>query len=785
MSSRITTILIYSIFLSIFSQAQSIGIGEWRDHLPYRATHSITAGDNKVYCASPYGLMYYDNADFTLKKLTRVNGLNDIGISRIGYNDPQNALLVAYNNTNIDLIKGNTIINMADIYNSTAITPEEKSINNLMYISNLAYLSCGFGIVVIDVAKEEVVDTWYIGPDGSHLKVFDLTYDDSWFYAATEEGIYYASQDSPNLAYFGSWSKDETLPDANGVYNHIAYNNGVLFANKFSDVWAQDTIFFKLNGQWQYDVEKFFTDDVHSLKTFDGQLYVVQSLNVRIYNPDLSLAKTIWSYFEASCQPRDIVVDNSGLWLADNGNGMILEESYNKFRFFYPNGPLSTDVFDMSLENENLWIVPGGRNLSWGNIWKRGSISSMRDEDWNTINKSTPGAETLDTLYDLLCVAVNPFNTNQVFAGSWSRGLIEFNSETMYKFYNPENSSLEYKQNEGAPVCKVGGLAFDASGNLWVANSGANSILSVRVNDGSELGTWASFYLGSFSSGKDIGQLIIDSYGQKWILWRDHSIIVFNDNNTPLNPNDDQVAKHLTGAQNNGNLPGTKIFSIAQDNDGEIWIGSDEGIGVIYSPENVFSGFNFDAQQILIPRNDGSGLADILLEFETITAIAVDGDNNKWLGTDKSGVFLVSPDGLEEIHHFTIENSPLLSNTITSIEINHKTGEVFFGTANGIISYKSTATQGGETNEDVYAYPNPVRPGYTGPIAIKGLVNNADFKITNVNGSLVYSGRAEGGQAIWDGNNFNGRHAQSGVYLVFVTDDLGKETLVTKILFMN
>ncbi|MEZ5083588.1 MAG: T9SS type A sorting domain-containing protein [Bacteroidales bacterium] len=355
----------------------------------------------------------------------------------------------------------------------------------------------------------------------------------------------------------------------------------------------------------------------------------------------------------------------------------------------------------------------------------------------------------------------------------------------MKTLYTPDNSSLEYDMVLGAPTVKIGGLIFDPQGNLWVTNSSANRILSVRVNDGTEFGEWESFYLGSKSSGKDIGELIVDEIGQNWILWRDHSIIVFNDNNTPLDPADDLPAKYLTGAQNNGNLPGSIIFSLASDLDGEIWIGTDEGIAVIYSPENVFTNSNYDAQRILIPRNDGSGLADILLEFETITAIAVDGKNNKWIGTDKSGVFQVSPDGTDELQHFTTENSPLLSNNITTIDINQKTGEVFFGTANGLISFKSTATEGGTTNSGVYAYPNPVRPGYSGPIAIKGLVNNADFKITNVSGSLVYSGRAEGGQAIWDGKNFSGSKAQSGVYLVFISNDDGKETMVTKILLIN
>ena len=230
-------------------------------------------------------------------------------------------------------------------------------------------------------------------------------------------------------------------------------------------------------------------------------------------------------------------------------------------------------------------------------------------------------------------------------------------------------------------------------------------------------------------------------------------------------------------------MPGSKILCFAQDLDGELWLGSNEGIGVIYSPENVFeSGANFDAQKILV---DVGGYTEYLLYTETVTAIAVYGANRKWIGTERSGVYLFSPDGTEEIHHFTVENSPLYSNSIIDIEINGETGEVFFGTEAGIISYKSTATNPQPTNTDVVVYPNPVREGYSGTIAIKGLVKNADIKITDVSGTLIFATRAEGSQAVWNGRNFDGRKAQTGVYLVFSTDDTGSEKLVTKIMFIN
>ena len=279
---------------------------------------------------------------------------------------------------------------------------------------------------------------------------------------------------------------------------------------------------------------------------------------------------------------------------------------------------------------------------------------------------------------------------------------------------------------------------------------------------------------------------MIDNYGQKWIQMRysnlnPYSVLVFNDNGTPDNTGDDK-SKKLNSAVGNGNIPGNIVFAMATDKNGEVWVGTEKGVAVFYSPENIFSGQNFDAQRILVEQD---GYVQYLLENETVMSIAVDGANRKWIGTDRGGVFLFSEDGTKQIYHFTDENSPLLSNRVISIAINDITGEVYFATDNGVISFKSTATGGGDTFDNVYAYPNPVRAGYEGYIAIKGLVSNAQVKITDINGALIYTAKAEGGQAIWDGKNFNGSRARTGVYLVFAATADGSEKIVTKILIIN
>jgi hypothetical protein len=770
------------LLFSYSSFSQAIGIGEWRDHLPYNQTVSLTEGLDRIYTATPYSIFYFDQNDNSINRISRINGLSDIGISRIGFNKETQTLLIAYSNTNIDLVKNGTVINMSDILESNAITPEEKTIFNIHFIDELAYLSCGFGITVIDIQREEVSDTYYIGPDGSHLAVYDLEADENYFYAATASGIYTAEISNPNLAYFASWTKDQTLPFPDAAYNHITIHANKLFTNKYSTEWDRDTIVYHNGNEWIYDSDLFSNADIFGLKVFNDKLYIPQRYSVNIYDENLNKLEGIWTYSTASPGPRDLIVDNNTVWIADEYNGLVRQNGSYDYTFIHPNGPGVADVYALSAVGKEVWSVAGGKNAVWGSLFNWGSCSSFSSEDWTYYDKETQSA--FDTIRDMVSVAIDPTNTNRVYAGSWNRGLVEFVDGEVRTVYNKSNSSLDYNMIEGSPVIKVGGLEFDDQGNLWATNSGANNILSVKIPGGGPDGTWQSFYLGSAASGKDIGDVIIDNSGQKWIQTREsYTLFVFNDNGTLTNPSDDQTKK-LSNNVGNGNIPGTKIHSLANDLDGEVWIGTDEGIAVFYSPENVFTNFNYDAQRILIPRNDGTGLADILLEFETITAIAIDGANNKWIGTDRSGVYLLSPDGQEEIHHFTTSNSPLFSNNITSIAIDSD-GEVFIGTAKGLISYKGEATPGGTTNTDVYAYPNPVRPGYAGPIAIKGLLTNANVKITNINGALVYSGIAEGGQFVWNGKNFSGTRAQSGVYLVFISNDDGSETLVTKIMFIN
>ncbi|HTB30834.1 MAG TPA: two-component regulator propeller domain-containing protein, partial [Bacteroidia bacterium] len=284
------------------------------------------------------------------------------------------------------------------------------------------------------------------------------------------------------------------------------------------------------------------------------------------------------------------------------------------------------------------------------------------------------------------------------------------------------------------------------------------------------------------SPGYIVTKLLITRTGAKWMLFPGAGILAYQDNGTFVAPSATNTT-FITNVPNYGALPSLNIYCMTEDLNGAIWIGTDAQVVVFYSPDNIFNGpGGWDAQNVYVQQ---TGYTQYLMQNQYSTCIAVDGANRKWIGTLGGGVFLMSADGTQQILNFTSSNSPLLSNNILSLTIDQTNGEVFFGTDQGLISYRGSATEGNATFSNVYAYPDPVPHNYTGPIAIKNLVSNSDVKIASVNGEIVYHTVAQGGQAIWNGDNFNGVRVQTGVYLVFCTSPDGTQSLVTKLLLEN
>jgi sugar lactone lactonase YvrE len=322
----------------------------------------------------------------------------------------------------------------------------------------------------------------------------------------------------------------------------------------------------------------------------------------------------------------------------------------------------------------------------------------------------------------------------------------------------------------------VSGLAVDENDNVWMSNYGTSQPIKVRKADG----TWKSFTVPYSLTDNAVGQMVADNAHQIWVISpKGNGVLCFNNNNTIDDTNDDQW-KLLQMGIGNGNLPSNQVLCLAKDKNNFIWMGTDNGIAVVECTENLFNQ-NCDA---VLPITQTDAIAGYLFQGQTVQCIAVDGANRKWVGTN-NGVWLVSEDGTKIVEHFSTDNSPLLNNNVNHIAIHPTTGEVFFSTAIGICSYRSTATDPQTDNPSALVFPNPVPPDYHGTIAIRGLAENSIVKITEMNGRMVYQTQSLGGQAIWNGLNYKNEKPASGVYLVFIKDINGAEKLVTKIVVVG
>jgi ligand-binding sensor domain-containing protein len=769
-------IFFYFLFCYCFSAiSQNIAIGEWREHLPYNIAHTVTEGEDVVYCATNYAVFSYRKTDNSISRFSKINSLAETGISTIKYHTNTQALIVGYNSGNIDLLFKDKTINVSAIKNATILS--SKRINKIEIINDLAYLCTGFGIVVMNVAKAEIQDSYIIGENGKTVNVYALAKHNNRFFAATAEGIYDAPVNAANLADYNFWKKQSALPNAGKPYNTIISYAGKLISSYKDAGYNKDTL-YSYNGTSWSRIDSIIGTGINSIELSGNNLLITHNDFIAIYDSAYKRITHTFSYQTSSGPlPKHAISGKDGIiWIADAGQGLILNVNPFNNLSIIPSGPTSAMVENIIVKNGEAWATPGVRVRSNGaNTFAKADLMHYKDGTWRSYRSIN--SPKLDTIFDIISVAADPSNSNKVFAGSLGRGVLEFNNGFLTKIYKESNSPLSSVSSWY--WVGIGGLAFDSNNNLWIANTDVENPIKVKKADGSWKTISNSIISGA--SNTNVWKLFIDKSDRKWIVTGGNGIIAYTDNGTIDNLSDDKAVP-ITSGSGKGNLPSNMVNAIAEDLDGEIWLGTFSGIAVIYSPANVFSGGNYDAQQILI--NIG-GYYQNLLETEVVTAIAVDGANRKWIGTASSGVFLMSEDGTQQLKNFTKHNSPLFSNNITCISIDDESGEVFFGTEEGLISYRSDATEGNENYSSVYSFPNPVPAEYEGPIAIKGLIKNSEVKITDINGNIVFRTISLGGQAIWNGRAFNGEKVSSGVYLVFLSDTDGLQYLATKILFIK
>ncbi len=780
-------VLLLALFPFTHSHAQQ-PIGAWRDHLPYLRMVDVVEGGGHVYCATSTGLFSYDPSSGEMERLNKTNALSDVDIRGLAWNEPLQMLLVYYGNGNLDLLQGSSSFNMGDIQRSSILG--DKAIYSAYQDGTTAYLACGFGIVVVDLQRREVKETWFIGPNGGQLEVNALTFSADSIYAATSTGLYTASRSAANLSAFSSWRKraDMGTAMANGPFDVAVTFGGRPIINFHDVAENKDTLIVLNDGNTWDRISSPFGTRIHGASVSrEGDLLIVsREADVQTLGPTFNLIDQAYGYSGILCSPARAIRSTQGfVWVADRNAGLARADGGPVGSTVRPNGPLNASVYRMDSQGGALYVATGGIEGNWGNKFLKDGVHHYVDGEWRTTDRTNStlfatGNSYAGAVNDMMIVAVDPNDPTHAYAGSWDDGLIEFRDRQPVANYTQNNSSLGVVTNEGSGKVNVAGLSYDLGGNLWMTNAWAAEPVTVLTR----AGAWKSFTPGSLLNGNLlVAEIMAASNGYKWIVRpRGNALLVFNDGGTIMETSDDQW-KLLNNTVGTGGLPSPDVFCVAEDKDGQVWVGTSKGVAVFYTPSAIFGeDGSYDAQQILIEQD---GNVQILLETEFVSCIVVDGANRKWIGTQTGGVFLVSADGREQIQHFTQENSPLPSNTITTIAINELTGEVFFGTDRGIIGYRGEATEGGAEATCASVFPNPVRESYTGPVAITGLVRDSEVKITDVSGNLVYRTTSLGGQAIWNASDMSGNRVATGVYMIFATDITGTYKCNTKVLVVR
>lgn len=754
-------------------QAQLKPFGTWTDHLPYRSATSITKIDKTIVCATESGIFFYNTEDFSIETYSKVNSLNDVVVSKIAYSNKYKTLIVAYNTGNIDLIIDGNVSNLPFI----KLSNRSGNPNDIYIKDNFAYISYNFGIVVIDIVKKEIKDTYQFGAGGSSIVVNSTVIINNTIYAGTNQG-YYSANLNTNLLDFNNWTKSSLFSNKQ-IIKALVLNNKLAIVVREASV---DTTHIVESGASTTLPElSGFTYRGFSKSDDGGYNFTTSNLFINID----SLGNVLKSISHSITSTSGGIVIGNSLFISGNNwplteIDLISEEEKSNIK---PNGPRDKLIFDMDLEDGNLWTVSGAHNVSYGNNFFGPVIQHLNEGKWTIYDRSTISPD-LDNAFDLVSVNINPQNSNDVFFSSWGRGMLQRLSNNTFRQYLDDNSSLQ-RRNAWEPDQWVGAgeSAFDEEGNLWVTNPYTRNSLSVRKTNGE----WKTFDLTDIIVGEETVSydIVISNEGYKWIsLPRDNTIIVYDDGGTIDNTSDDRAIL-LASGEGQGNVPGNRGIKMEKDKNGLIWIGTSDGIAVHFNPSNVFEERNRDFSRIIFFDGENN---EIVLQGATILDIAIDGANRKWIGTDNSGVLLLSPDGKETIQEFNENNSPLLSNTVTSISIDDETGEVFFATTEGLVSYRSDVVKGSENLSEIKIAPNPVRSTYSGSINITGLKENTTVKITDINGKLVMELKSQGGSVNWDGNNLNGERAATGVYLVLVSAAIPNnkvETAVGKIMFIK
>jgi len=771
-------IIIISFLIPFFSFSQVDYSDKWEDFFSYNQVNDFVLSNGKIYAIAENAVFIYDILNDTYQKISSVNGLSGEKTSALFYDVLSDKIVVGYQNGLIETINPDGSIKISkDILNLAQ--PGSKKINGFYKYQNILFVSTPFAVIEYNLDTLEFGDTFYIGSGSSAVYINQILVKNDTLYAATENGIYQANVNDPFLIDFNNW----LAPQGNltGNFKSIIQFNDAVYVSK------QEKL-FRLNDDNSLTLIQNFSSNISSLKSDSNFLTITLKTAAYVLDSNLSSVFIAQPTTDFNFELSTAFSQDNIIYLATKKYGILVKD-FNDANYLeiHPQGPLYNSPFSIEIAKGNLWVVYGGQDYSTYNFnsIKKG-FSHFNGENW--IN--TRFEETGYNAYNLLDISIDPFNVNHVFISSYFNGLLEIQDDLVVNLYNQNNSPLEtwffgnvYQPN----AVLISATDFDKDGNLWIANSHTNN----RLKKLDKNGNWSQYSFTNLITATKfgLGDLVVDKSKNIWIGTRASGALVFNENG-------EKTAK-LDANTNSGNLPSNMVKSFDDDQNGNVWIGTTEGFRVFYGVSRVFETPKPEAQPIIIRLEGATGeeQGQIVLGEQPINSIAIDGADNKWFGTNSSGVLGTNPSATESLYVFNKDNSPLPSNTINKIKIDNSNGKVYFATSNGIVAFNTGVAPFGDTLSKTYAYPNPVMPndefvtidGLNG----KHLPRGTNVKILDSAGYLVYETNViegqelKGGKVIWNKQNLAGHKVVSGVYVVLLTLQDTGETSVTNIAIIN
>ncbi|MBP8073248.1 MAG: hypothetical protein KAY96_00690 [Bacteroidia bacterium] len=730
----------------------------WHAYVSHKNITEISGLGDSIYAISDGGVVLYNVGDASIATYTRVNGLSSVDATALLADPVTRRVFIGFKNGMINYLDADGQLHyVTDIHRNEQFTT--KGINHFFASEGLLYVATDFGVVVYDIlAKETRYAITKVASNTTGIVVRAVTKANGRLWISMGAlGVWSSDLSASNLTLPGIWRQESgQLGLPSGSSNYVCATEDVVFAQ------VADTVFQKRPGQnWTRS----------NLPV--GQYLYLNASNRNVY-ATLSPSTGVVLYPDSNI----ISFDNEGIircnYIHKFGDMMIGDRfaglQHLKFGTGLlpagPAGPRNNQVVDIAAHKGEMYIAPKGRVGSSARSYDKSGIPyfNLHKDGWK-INDHRIGTLSVDSVYmDFYRVAIDTLS-GRCFVGSWGEGLVELQGGEVVRTYTSANSGLRL----GTAGHMVSGLVFDDVGNLWITQGLNNTQLNMLDPQGQ----WHAFVspIPLYAFG-----ITVDDLGNKWIINNGSGLVVFNDNYTPEVLSDDRWIA-ITTAYGRGGLPNGTVNCVVQDHDLQIWIGTSEGVSIMYDPSLLWTN---DFQDAACPIIDGY----CLFRDQQVNDIAVDGYNRKWIATE-NGAFLVNLDGTEVLKHFTTENSPLLDDVVQSIAIDQWTGEVYFGTAKGTISYIGDAIEGRANAAELYAYPNPAILDQETAVMIKGMRRYSKVKITTVSGRLVRELDSHGGEVPWDLRDTYGNMVTPGIYLAFVADPDGKGAGITKIAILE